>query len=117
MKIYTTHLKPGAPPALVREGFSWAAAIFGGIWLLLHRAWIASALTFAIVILVWRLTRGVVPVWPGIGIFLLQGWLGRDLWRWSLARRGYAEGPVVVAAGEDAAFARLLGEVPELARA
>ena len=44
MRIYTARTCPRRPPALVPEGFSWGALVFGPLWLLAHRAWIAGVL-------------------------------------------------------------------------
>ena len=43
MRGYTAHLKPGRTPVLVPEGFSWAAWLFGPLWLAAHRAWVPAA--------------------------------------------------------------------------
>jgi hypothetical protein len=95
---------------LVREGFSIWAALFGWIWLLVNRAWIPAVLAFAVSVLVGRLTMQWQSPAPGLGLFVLQGLFGRDLLRWGLARRGFAEGPPVVADTQDGALARLLTE-------
>ena len=42
MKIWTVHLRDDAPPVLVREGFSLGRALFGPLWLALHRAWVPA---------------------------------------------------------------------------
>lgn len=107
MRIYTSHAKPGAPPVLLAEGFSWGAAVFGWVWLLLRRAWVPAILVFAAWALAWRLGRALGNGAPMLGLFLLQGFCGRDLLRWGLERRGFMPGPVVAAADEDAAFGRL----------
>ncbi|MDB5641818.1 MAG: hypothetical protein JWN07_1135 [Hyphomicrobiales bacterium] len=62
MNVYTVHLK-GSPDDLaslertvfVREGFSWAALVFGPLWLLWNRLWLA--------LLVWLLAEGALLVW------------------------------------------------------
>ena len=116
MMIFTSHLKPGHQPVMVREGFSWAAAIFGWLWLLYHRAWVPAALVFAASLLLARLGQIVSPLALGLALFLLQGLFGRDLWRWSLALGGYQSGPPVLASNQDAALARLLTERADLLR-
>jgi len=113
VRIFTSHLKPGATPVLVREGFSWGAALFGWVWLLWQQAWIPAALAFALMLLVTR----VDDRWAGsllIGLVLLQGCFGRDLVRWSLGLRGYAAGPVVAARDSDEALTRLVAERADL---
>ncbi len=117
MKVWTAHLHPARPPVLVHEGWSWGAALFGPFWLLAHRAWVPGAVVLAIVVVLNLLVpqglRGLLV----LGFFLLLGLLGRDLLRWSLARRGYALAHVVAARDGDAAFARLLDARPDLAAA
>ena len=112
--VFTSHLKPGQTPVLVREGFSFWAALFGWLWLLVNRAWIAAALVFAASVLVGRLTTSLQSPGPAIGRFVLQGMFGRDLLRWGLARRGFVEGPPVVAGNRDGALVRLLAERPDV---
>lgn len=110
MTVFTSHIKPGKTPVLVREGFSLWAAVFGWIWLLFNRAWIAAALALAVSVLVTRASLQWQSPAAELGLFVLQGLFGRDLVRWGLARRGYAEGPPVVADTPDGALTRLLTE-------
>lgn len=117
MKFWTAHLRAGAEPVLVREGFSWGALIFGWIWMLLHRAWIPALLLFAAGVIVAALTTdGIRLVLIGV-IAAIQGLFGNDLWRWSLERRGYTLAHVVAARDPDGALARLLQRRPDLAEA
>ncbi|MGI4942941.1 MAG: DUF2628 domain-containing protein [Janthinobacterium lividum] len=117
MKVWTAHLHPARPPVLVHEGWSWGAAVFGPFWLLAYRAWVPGMIMLAVVVilnlLVTQGLRGLLI----LGFFLLLGLLGRDMLRWSLARRGYALAHVVAARDGDAAFARLLDARPDLAAA
>lgn len=108
MKVFTSHLRPGQPPILVREGWSWLGAIFGWLYLLFHRAWIPAALNLLLALLAMRAGRWLHSGMPALALFIVQGLFARDLWRWSLAQRGLAPGPVVAASDEDAALARLL---------
>ncbi len=108
MKLFTTHLRPGRPPLLVREGFSGAAFWFGAIWLALGRAWVAAGLTMAAFLLTLALCRWSGTLAPLAGLAVLQGLLCPDLLRWSLDQRGFARGPVVVGSDVDQALARLL---------
>jgi hypothetical protein len=116
MSVFTTHLKPGKPPVVVREGFTWWGALLGWLWLLWHRAWVAAAIMLMVDTLVGRLSMKLGTPAPGIGLFFLQGLFGWDLVRFGLARRGYAEGPPVVADTRDGALARLLTERTDLLR-
>jgi len=108
------HLRPEQPPVLVREGWSWAGFFFGPVWLLSRGSWITALLEIAaLVILVAALPPWLrLPALLGLGWF--NGLLGRDLDRWSLARRGYALDHVVLAPDRDAALLRLLAARPDL---
>ena len=115
MKTYTAHLKQGRQPVLVREGWSWAAFLFGPLWLLAKRAWIVAALeAVGLALMVGFLSA---PFWrPALlGLALLNGLLGRDGVRWALDRRGFVLGHVVLAPDRDAALLRLLTARPDLA--
>ena len=114
MRLFTTHLRPGQPPLLVREGFSGAAFWFGAIWLAIHRAWVPAALTFVVFVLTLLLVRVSGTAAPLLGLAVLQGLLCPDLRRWSLDRRGFRRGPVVAASDQDVALGRLLDARPEL---
>jgi hypothetical protein len=114
MRLYTVQTRPGRPPALVREGFSWLALLFGPFWLLAHRAWIAGVLALCVGAAVTLL----VPAAQAGAVDLVLAWVlgvfGNDLRRWSLARAGYELATVVAARDEDEALARLLDRRPDL---
>lgn len=115
LRPYTAHRRPGAPPVVLREGWSWAAFLFGPLWLLVHRAlWPALGLCvlLAACMLLAPGRAGTVGV---VVLMVLSGLWGRDLVRWSLGRRGYALDAVLVARDEDAALARLLAYRPGMA--
>jgi len=114
MKLFTTHVRPDRPPVLVREGFSWGALLLGFVYFALCGAWIVAVLNMAALLLAFALGRATGSAAPLIGLLVMQGIFGRDLLRWSLARRGFAEGPVVAAPDHDQAFARLLGARADL---
>jgi Protein of unknown function (DUF2628) len=115
MKSYTAHLLPGAAPVLIAEGFSWGALLFGGFWLLAHRAWIPGVLALATGVMIGVLTATPAEPPLEIGLAVLLGLIGRDLQRWSLSLRGYVIAHVVTARNADAALARLLTLRPDLA--
>ena len=114
MRFWTVHLRPGSEPVLVREGFSWAALIFGPVWLLLARAWIAAALTIAAGVMIGWLTNDFAGSILSLALALCLGFYGHDLQRWSLERRGFRLTHVLAARNEDAAWARLYEARPEL---
>jgi hypothetical protein len=111
--VFTSHLKPGTEPVLIREGFSIFAALFGALWFAWRLAWIPAAFVLAWQLLTWRYSGAYAGV-LGFGTMLLLGCLGRDLERWALSLRGFRAGPVVLAPDRDAAFARLLSERADL---
>jgi hypothetical protein len=114
MIVYTAHTRPRSRPVLVREGFSWGAFIFGPIWLLAHRAWIAAVLTICVEVAIGLLIRGPVRSALILGVIWLLGLFGRDIVRWALERRGYAFVHVVTGRDDDAALADLLDRRPDL---
>jgi hypothetical protein len=114
MIIFTSHVKPGSLPVLVREGFSWGAAIFGWIWLMAQGAWVPGLLALAGAVAALWAAGALGSAAPLLALFLVQGVFGRDLVRWSLALRGYAPGLPVAAASHDGALLRLLSEQPAL---
>jgi hypothetical protein len=115
VKVWTAHLHTARPPALVRDAFSLGAFLFGPLWLALHRAWIPAVLALAATVLIVALTRAPGTIVLLLGEMVLLGLSGRDLVRWSLARRGYVLLHAVVARDADAALARLLDARAELA--
>jgi hypothetical protein len=78
----------------LKDGFSWSAALFAPIWLLVHRLWwpllgyiILSGLFEAL-----RLGTDLEPSWitlAGITLHLLVGFEAYSLRLWSLERRGW----------------------------
>lgn len=107
MKVFTAQIHAAEPPRLVREGWSWGAFFFGPFWLLAHRAWLA-ALLWAVLCSVPALLPREAGLVAAFAIAWLAGLVGRDLVRWSLARRGYVLAHVVVAPDHDTALARFL---------
>jgi hypothetical protein len=108
VKIWTVHLRDDAPPVLVREGFSPGAALFGPLWLALHRAWVPAALAFAAFVAIDSLTADATRLVLDAGLILLLGLSGHDLRRWSLDRRGFTLAEVVTARNTETAVAQLL---------
>jgi len=108
VRTYTAHLKPGRPPILVRESWSWGAFVLGPIWLAAHRAWIPAAFDLAAAILIATLVPDRAQAPAFLALTLIVGLLGRDMIRWSLARRGYTLAHVIAARDEEGALGRLL---------
>lgn len=106
MQLYTVHIargeRRGDPQAieraiLVRDGFSFAAFVFTGFWLLFHRAFLAGVAVLAgsfvlgLILDAWS-AAPFVTVGSQLLVSLLVGLEGASLRRWTLARRGW---PVV----------------------
>jgi hypothetical protein len=103
MQTYTVH-EPPNPPAdridradrlvFVKDGFSWAAALFGPFWLLVHRmwwpllGWVALAGSFQLLKQATALDQRWIGL-AGFALNLLVGLEGESLRRWTLARRGW----------------------------
>jgi Protein of unknown function (DUF2628) len=115
VKIYAALLKPDSEPVLVREGFAWGAVFFGPLWLAVHRAWFAAAISLAAYVLLAALAPGFVGVILGVGLALILGFTGHDLRCWAMERRGYLLAHVFAAGDLDEAFVRLLNLRPDLA--
>jgi hypothetical protein len=115
VKFWTAHIRAGAAPILVREGFSWGALLFGPLWLAVHRTWIAAALTLAAFVLIVVLAEADVAAVLLTALIVLLGLSGHDLRRWSLDHRGYPLAQVLVARNELEALGRLLDRRPDLA--
>jgi hypothetical protein len=110
MRLYTSHFHQGQPPTLVREGFSWAAFLFGWLYLATRRAYLAACLNLAVLLLVMTAARLLGSLAPLLGLAILQGVFGADLCRWNLAQRGFTQGPVVAGADPEQAMLRLLSD-------
>jgi len=113
MAIFTVHIpatRAGEAPSaekivILRDGFSAPAMLFGPLWLVWNRAWIAA--------LGWTVLLSLI-VFAGVklgassetlslvnaALACLLGFEGSRLIAWTLARRGYKEGSVVI--GENA---------------
>ena len=114
MKIFSSHLRPGRTPVLVQEGFSWAAFLFGFLYLAVHGAWLGAVLNFATLLAATWLALGTGSGAAMLALAVLQGCFDHDVRRWSLARRGLATGPIVAGMDADQALARLLDARPNL---
>lgn len=125
MRSWTVHLPPGtsrasvpftgakAAPVLIREGFSLWAFLFGPLWLLANRCWLAGSAA-ALALGAFALLPDPYGFALSLSLQLLLGFHGRDLRRWTLARRGWTLAHIVLGHDADGALARLLQAEPRL---
>jgi hypothetical protein len=113
--FWTGHLRSGAAPALLREGFAWGALLFGPLWLAAHRAWIPAILALAAGILILALASGASAITLMLALAVWLGLSGQDMRRWSMRRRGFVLLEIVAARRETDALASLLERRPDLA--
>jgi hypothetical protein len=114
VKLWTVHHRPGAPAVLVREAFSWPAAVFGPLWLLAGGALLWGSAALVVELAVARLCgQGVLL---GVALAPFWGFWGQDLRRLRLARDGFRLVGVVSGESAETALLRLFERAPELAR-
>lgn len=116
MRFYTVHLRrplhdPTADVVLIKEGFSWPAFFFAGVWALVNRLWLV-ALALIGLDLATALATPVLGLHPfvvgvvGLGLACIVGFVGNDLKRWTLEGRGFGQAAVVAGRDRDAALER-----------
>ena len=126
MRIYSVHIQrtghnkgrdPDRGLVLVKEGFSWPAFLFSGLWALWHRMWlwatIIIAANVALNLVLQHLggdsvTQGIIS----FGIAVIIGMIANDLRRRSLAYKDYREFGVVAADNLPAAECRFFDKNP-----
>ncbi len=104
MIIYTVH-EPQHPAQgiearadtieFVKEGFTIWGFLFGPLWLLYNRAWLAFILTLILMaglaaVLVQFGLKDQAPAIVDVLVSLIIGFEGNNILRWSLQRKGYA---------------------------
>ena len=125
MRFYTVHVRhrgldPDRDIALVKEGFSWPAFIFGPLWALARRLWLAAAGWIAAMgaLRAAEMASGLDPATGAVlalGLSAAFGWLGNNLARRKLDQGGFAFMGVVEGDNRDAALKRFLDRAPALA--
>lgn len=115
-KIFNVYEKPEASDpadrvALVREGFSFWAFVWGGLWLIAQRMWLVLA-GYVVAAIAAGAICEMLHTSEAITL-LLQLWLQvmlayhvYDLEGWTLRRRGYRRAGVLVAESEMHAMRR-----------
>lgn len=114
MRVYTVHEMPD-PPAdrvdraealrFVREGFSWSAALFSPLWMLVKGLWLALVIYLVAAFLLSVGARSVglsqeMTAVMFLGLHILIGFEADTIERWTLARRGWQM--VATITGQDA---------------
>jgi hypothetical protein len=120
MPVYTVHAPQGATSTVrggtdrfvfVRDGFFVWALLFGPLWLLWHRLWLAL-LGYLAVSAAGEVGLRLLHAGAGarlvvmLLVALLMGFEAASLWRWTLSRRDWRQIDVVVADDEEAAERR-----------
>jgi hypothetical protein len=119
MPVYTVHAPVATDASLVatdrfvfvRDGFHFWAMVFGPLWLIWHRLWLAligwivvlAAIDFGITVLG---AGGTAVVLANALIALLTGFEAASLQRWTLSRRNWRQLDVVVGDDEESAERR-----------
>src|SRR6476469_2470889 len=119
MPVYTVHAPVANGAAIaaidrfafVRDGFHFWAAVFGPLWLVWHRLWLALigwiVVALAINVGMARLgADGTTIFWVDVLIALLMGCEASSIRRWTLSRRNWRQLDIVVARNGETAERR-----------
>lgn len=110
MPVYTVHAplsgRDGNAAAdrfvFVRDGFHLWAAVFGVLWFVVHRLWLAS-IAWLVVMTLAGVGMAMLPVSNDVRTLVLAlfavliGFEAASLWRWTLSRGHWRQLDVVVA--------------------
>jgi len=125
MRVYSVHIRRHGGDVdrdlvLVKEGFSLWAALFNVIWALWHGMWTVALGLFVVGVALALVTSalGADPTTKAavsVAFDIIVGFVGNDLRRWTLERRGFAEAGLVSAGTTDGALQRFLDLRPDVA--
>ena len=101
---------------MVREGFSWLAALFPLFWFLAKRLWLVAALYFSLATFMGFVLPSSISPWALMALQILTGFEARNLQRWSLERQGFRLMGVVQGRNEEGAVLNLADRRADLAR-
>jgi hypothetical protein len=118
MPVYTVHAPTANAGiaaterfAFVRDGFHFWAAVFGPLWLVWHRLWLAL-LGWIVVIIAADVgmaelgASGTATLVANVLIALLMGFEASSIRRWTLSGRNWRQLDIVVARNREAAERR-----------
>jgi hypothetical protein len=118
MPVYTVHAPTANAGiaatdrfAFVRDGFHFWAAVFGPLWLVWHRLWLAL-IGWIVVILAVDVgmtglgANGTAILLANVLIALLMGFEASSIRRWTLSRRNWRQLDIVVARNQETAERR-----------
>jgi hypothetical protein len=103
LRVYTVH-EPADPPAdrvdraealrFVREGFSWAAALFAPLWMIVRGLWLALVIYVIGVVALSALASATglsdeIRAVIFLALHVLIGFEADQIERWTLARNGW----------------------------
>ena len=103
MRVYTVH-EPADPPAdridraealrFVREGFTWSAALFAPLWMIVRGLWLALIIYLVGVAAVGLLASAIglsdeMRAVMFLALHVLIGFEADQIERWTLARNGW----------------------------
>jgi hypothetical protein len=123
MRLYTIHVprRPWssittvvAATVAVKDGFSWPAFFFSFLWALTQRLWLVALVLFAVEMLLmipFTYLDGATEAAGSLGVMLVLGWIGNDLKRRGLEKRGLEQHEVVLADSAEAAVRRYFSEM------
>jgi len=125
MRIYTVHIRrggldPDRDIVLVKEGFSWSAALCAPVWAMWQGMWVTAIVALLVfggvffVVASFGLSSSAT-MWLLAGVAGILGFLATDLRLSSLRRSGFVFHDVVAAPNSDGAAYRFFERNPVLA--
>ncbi|WP_150537094.1 DUF2628 domain-containing protein [Neisseria flavescens] len=116
MKTYKIFKNPTGQYEAVKQGWSWPAFFFGGIWACVKKIW-GLGIGIFVVFIILNLIAGDNPAMGslvsalGFGVGIVLGLQGNKLREGNLKKRGYQEAPKVIqASNPEAAVAQYISE-------
>ena len=116
MKTYKIFKNPTGQYEAVKQGWSWPAFFFAGIWVCVKKMW-GLGIGIIIVFIILNVMAGdnevmnVLVSILSLGVGIVLGMQGNKLREGNLKKRGYQEVPQVIQAGNpEAAVAQYISE-------